>query len=73
MAATLGKTVYTYEPVGMDLWDGRTGLKRGDRVVKTQPYGCPKNGTMGHCYVADVETGKFFGLVLVNSLKKARR
>jgi hypothetical protein len=66
-------TVYTYDPVGWDVFDGRTDLKPGDRVVKTQPHGCPRNGTMGHCFVADAETGKFVGLVMVKSLKRAGR
>jgi len=39
----------------------------GDLVVKTKVPGCPPNGTMGHCYVKDAETGEFRGLVLVNS------
>jgi len=39
--------------------------------VKTQPYGCPKNGTMGHCFVADASTGEFYGLVLLASLQRA--
>lgn len=65
------KTVYTFEPVGMDVFDRRAHQpERGTRVVKTQPYGCPKNGTMGHCYVEDAETGAFYGLVLENSLQK---
>jgi len=66
--------VYVYEPVGLDVWDRRKHQPEpGARVVKTQPHGCPKNGTMGFCYVADAETGKFYGLVLVNSLRKEQR
>jgi hypothetical protein len=61
--------VFTYEPVGFDLLDPR-GVARGTRVVKTQPYGCPKNGTMGHCYVMGADTGEFYGLVLEASLKQ---
>lgn len=62
--------VYTFEPVGMDVFDRRAYQpERGTRVVKYQPYGAPKNGTMGHCYVKDAETGAGYGLVLVNSLK----
>lgn len=64
-------TVYTYEPVGFDVFDRRANQpKPGTRVVKTQPAGCPKNGTMGHCYVKDAETGEFYGLVQVSSLKR---
>lgn len=62
-------TTYTVEPVGWDAFDERVLAFKGRRVVKTQPAGCPRNGTMGHCYVKDAETGTFYGLVLLNSLK----
>lgn len=68
-----GSRIYEYRPVGWDAFDPRTSLQPGDRVIKTQPAGCPRNGTMGHCFVADAETGQFIGLVLVNSLRPARR
>jgi hypothetical protein len=62
--------VFTFEPVGMDVWDRRAHQpERGTRVVKTQPFGCPKNGTMGMVYVQDAETGDFYGLVNKASLK----
>lgn len=67
------QTVYTFEPVGWDIFDRRVDVEPGTRVVKTQPYGCPRNGTMGHCFIADADTGEFYGLVLVNSLKRERR
>jgi hypothetical protein len=38
------------------------------RVI--QPYGCPKNGTMGMCYVEDFDSHDFIGLVCINSLVK---
>ena len=45
---------------------------RGTLVVKTSGGpGAPRNGTMGHTYVADAETGVFYGLVLTNSLVPA--
>lgn len=69
----MSKTVFEYQPVGWDIFDARTDLKPGDKVVKIQPAGCPRNGTMGHCFVGDPETEEFIGLVLVNSLKKARK
>lgn len=66
------RTVYVFDPVGLDLYDPKPfHPAKGARVVKTQPRGCPKNGTMGFCYVADAESGKFYGLVLLNSLKKS--
>lgn len=66
------KKVYRYEPVGLDLWDRRAHQPQpGTLVVKTQPgRGEPRNGTMGHCYVEDAETGAFYGLVLLNSLQE---
>lgn len=59
---------YIYRPVGADRWDARTNLTEGDTVVKIQPVGTPRNGTMGHCYVGDPETGAFIGLVQTASL-----
>lgn len=69
---TRGATVYEYQPVGFDLFDARTRLQRGDHVVKTEIPGCPRNGTMGHCFVASATTGDFIGLVLVKSLRRVR-
>lgn len=64
-------TVYIFEPVGLDLFDRRKHQpKAGTRVRKTQPVGTPRNGTMGHTYVEDAETGEFYGLVLTASLRK---
>jgi hypothetical protein len=66
--------VYEFHPVGFDLFDASPHQPApGTRVVKTQPgYGAPKNGTMGHTYVADAETGAFYGLVMLASLKPVR-
>jgi hypothetical protein len=65
--------VFTFQPVGFDLFDRRAHQPEpGTRVVKTQPFGTPKNGTMGHCYVEDAETGQFYGLVLLASLRAER-
>lgn len=61
---------YVYEPVLFDSLQV-TYLEPGALVVKVQPYGCPKNGTMGMCYVGDAETGQFIGMVCENSLKAA--
>jgi hypothetical protein len=69
----MAKAVYTFNPVGWDLFRPHAGTPpKGARVRKTQPWGCPKNGVMGHCYVEDADTGRFYGLVLVNSLKRAK-
>jgi hypothetical protein len=72
--ASKTEAVFEFHPVGVDLWDRRSHQPEpGARVVKTQPYGCPRNGTMGHCYVKDAETGVFHGLVLLSSLVAAGR
>lgn len=64
-------TKYVFEPVGLDLFAPRKGQpEAGTEVVKTQPFGCPKNGTMGFTYVQDAVTGEFYGLVLLNSLTR---
>lgn len=65
----MASKVFTYQPVGLDLFEGK-GPEAGTKVVKTQPAGCPRNGTMGHAYLADAETGEFIGLRLLNSLVK---
>lgn len=66
------KKVYRFEPVGLDRWTPHSGTpKKGTLVRKCQPYGCPPNGTMGHCYVEDLD-GKFLGLVMLNSLQLAK-
>ena len=64
---------FIYKPVGLDRIEDRHAgrLETGQKVVLTQPYGCPRNGTMGHCYIADAATGDFIGLVLINSLEAA--
>lgn len=65
--------VYRFDPIGWDIFAPCTDLKRGALVRKCQPVGCPRNGTMGHCYVAHADSGEFVGLVLVNSLVPAGR
>jgi hypothetical protein len=67
---------YVFEPVGMDVYDRRKYQPEpGSIVVKVQPRGCPRNGTMGHCYVVPVEQfdrirqNQNGVLVLQNSLK----
>lgn len=64
-------TTYTLNPKGLaDLTDKRVMTHKDAEVRKVQPYGCPRNGTMGHCYVERVDTGQFIGLVLETSLEK---
>lgn len=66
-------SIYTYEPVLLDLYDSRTNLKSGDKVRVINVYGCPKANTMGMCYVGDVVTRKFIGMVCTNSLTKVAK
>lgn len=66
--------VFRFEPVGSDRWDRKKHQPEpGTEVVKTQPYGTPRNGTFGYCYVQDAESGVFYGLVLENSLEPTAR
>lgn len=65
---------YVFEPEGWDVIDPRSNQpERGTRVVKTQPFGTPRNGTFDHCFVADAETGQFYGLVSLRSLKRVKK
>lgn len=63
---------YRYEPTVFDKVICPTPVAEGSLVVKVQPHGCPKNGTMGMCYVGDAETGAFLGMVCEGSLAPAR-
>jgi len=65
------QTVYRFDAVGFDRFDPSPLCPPdGTLVVKVQPFGTPRNGTMGHCFIADAETGEFLGLVLLNSLTR---
>lgn len=55
-------------PVGMDKFDNRVNQWDGYIVEVVQPFGCPKNGALGHCYVKS-RTNEFIGLVLLASLQ----
>ena len=66
---------YTFKPNGWDLIFGIEGQPAPGTVVKkVQPFGCPKNGTMGHCYVVPADgTGNQYGvLVCLDSLEPVR-
>jgi hypothetical protein len=66
----MNRMVYRLEPAGlMDRTDSRVMKHAGAEVHKVQPYGTPKNGTMGQIYVQTVE-GEFIGLVSKHSLVK---
>lgn len=66
-------TRYTFQAAGADLYNPHAYTpENGAVVIKTQPHGCPKNGTFGQCYVADTE-GRFIGMVDLRSLQRLRR
>lgn len=73
--AQTGKTQsprrYRFDPVPFDtIFPTANAPAPGSIVVKVQPFGCPRNGTMGHCYVEPVGGGRF-ALVMVKSLVPA--
>ncbi len=59
---------YIFYPNLLDRVDGRTNLVPGTIVRVGNLPGAPKANTMGHCYVFNVETGAFIGMVHTNSL-----
>ena len=62
----VGQT-YIYIPNMLDKIDVRTDLQDGETVRVIQPFGCPRNGTMGHTFVQRMD-GTWGGLVHCNSL-----
>jgi len=68
------RAVFRFEPVGVDLFDRRPHHPpRGSLVVLTPRgsrhlIGCPPQGTLGHVFISDAESGRFLGLVLRASL-----
>jgi hypothetical protein len=65
----MARKIYRFEPVGWDIYDAHANTPPAGTVVqKYQPFGCPKNGTMNHCFVQDACTGHKYGLVHQNSL-----
>lgn len=64
---------YRFEATASDLYDRRNYTPEdGAIVIKTQPFGVPKNGTMGQCYIADLD-GNFIGMVDVRSLVPVKK
>lgn len=61
-------SIHKLDLVLFDRFAGNSAAYDGRVVRVIQPFGCPKNGTMGMLYVEDKETGEFIGLVCVNSL-----
>ena len=66
--------IYEFRAACADLWDRRAYTpKDGTHVRMVQPYGCPRNRTMGQAYVADADTGAFLGMVAVASLRRVKK
>jgi len=64
---------YIFQASGWDRFDPKPYTPADGTEVKVcQPYGCPSNGTMGHCYIEDMN-GQFIGLVAIASLAKAEK
>lgn len=62
---------FTFIRAGFDVFDPRDYLPADGTIVqKTQPFGCPRNGTFGQCYIADL-SGRFIGMVDLRSLSPA--
>ena len=61
---------FVFQPAGIDSWRPTANQPAaGAIVIKVQPFGCPRNGTMGHCYVRPVDDATARNcLVLLNSL-----
>ena len=59
---------YRFHRAGWDIFDGKFPLDNGTIVKVINLHGAPKANTMGHCYIADPETGEFIGMVSTNSL-----
>lgn len=69
-------SLYTYKASGFDRFDPKApGIPEGAVVRVVNLHGCPKANTMGQCYVADPESGRFIGMVDCHSLtpKKAEK
>jgi hypothetical protein len=62
-------SIYVYNPVPLDLIDGKVSCNKGDKVRVINLPGAPKANTMNHCYIESLE-GTFLGMVCCNSLEK---
>ncbi|MGB6679129.1 MAG: hypothetical protein WBE44_20710 [Terriglobales bacterium] len=61
-------SIYIFHANLLDIVDGRTNLQSGDVVRVVNLPSAPPANTMGQCYVADIKTGAFIGMVSTNSL-----
>lgn len=64
---------FTFERTGLDRFAGYAHTPQNGTIVEVcQPYGCPRNGTMGQCYVQR-PGGGFIGMVAIASLRRISR
>lgn len=62
--------LYRFTPCALDVWDARDNQPAPGTIVrKIQPHGCPRNGTMAHCYVEPADGSGHYALVCEASLK----
>jgi hypothetical protein len=66
-------SIYKYDPVLFDILQGPADLPVGTIVRVINLASAPKANTMGMCYVGDVATRKFIGMVCTNSLTPIKR
>ena len=60
---------HIFQAAGWDVFDPKPNTPANGTEVKVcQPFGCPKNGTMGFCFIEDMD-GQFIGLVSIASLQ----
>lgn len=63
----------TLQPAGiLDMFDDRVTDHTGHTVELTQPFGCPRNGTMGMAYVDCVTCGAEKARILDIDPEKSR-
>jgi hypothetical protein len=67
-------SLYRYSPTFWDMHFPCTNntLKPGQIVKVTTLPGAPSPNTMGQCYVADPQTGRFICMVSTSSLVRVR-
>ncbi|MGH2854175.1 MAG: hypothetical protein ACRDLF_08290 [Solirubrobacteraceae bacterium] len=67
--SNIAKPIYTLQPAGLlDRSSRRITAHTGEPVQKVQPFGTPRNGVMGMCFVQHATTGEFIGQVCEGSL-----
>ncbi len=63
---------YVYNANGIDRFDPKCSIANGTVVKVGNLPSAPKANTMGQCYVFDVNTGAFIGMVSTSSLSPVK-